>query len=106
MNLTTAVLRLDETTRCRLFVALNAFPVFALLKAITRHFTKPTAKVPCLWSTLTIQNCVGRPFAQHHQTDRCKILACDFLNDVNAIIHRDWRKLVAGAGFEPATFRL
>jgi hypothetical protein len=88
MNLTTAVLRLDETTRCRLFVALNAFPVFALLKAITRHFAKPTAKVPYLWSILTIQNCVGRPFAQHRQTDRCRILLA-ILNDVNAISHRD-----------------
>jgi hypothetical protein len=33
-------------------------------------------------------------------------LAVAVLENVNAISHRDWKRLVAGAGFEPATFRL
>jgi hypothetical protein len=32
--------------------------------------------------------------------------AVGILKNVNAISHRDSKKLVAGAGFEPATFRL
>jgi hypothetical protein len=32
--------------------------------------------------------------------------AFGILKNVNAISHRDSKRLVAGAGFEPATFRL
>jgi hypothetical protein len=106
MSPTTAALRLDERTRGHLFVASTGFPVFALLKATTRHFAKPISKVPCLWSILTNQNCVERPFARHRQTDRCKIFARGSEERKRDNQPAFGEGLVAGAGFEPATFRL
>ena len=73
MSLTSAALLQDETIRGRLFVASNDFPIFALLKAITRRFARQLSKGRVPLSNVIGRCCVVRLFARHDLRDRCKI---------------------------------
>ena len=74
MSLTSAALLQDETVRGRLFVASNGFPVFALLKAITRRFARQLSKGRVPLSNVIGRCCVVRLFARHPRTHRCKVV--------------------------------
>jgi hypothetical protein len=76
MSLTSAELVEDETIRARLFVALNGFPIFAPLKATTRHFAKQVSKDPAPLSNVIDPCCVVGPFARHRRIHQCKTCRC------------------------------
>ena len=78
MSLTRGALLQDETIRGRLFVASNGFPVFALLKAIIRHFARRLSKGRARASIAIPQCCAVPLYARHPQTGRCKIFLRDF----------------------------
>ena len=106
MSLTSAELLEDETIRARLFVALNGFPIFAPLKATTRHFAKQVSKDRAPLSNVIAPCCVVGAFAGHRGIPQCKICLQDFEEHRRGKVPPSGEKLVAGAGFEPATFRL
>src|SRR5207302_1343049 len=64
----------DETIRGRLFVALNGFPVFALLKAIACRFATQSSKDRVPWSNAIGRCCVVRLFALHLLIDQRRII--------------------------------
>ena len=106
MSLKSAELLGDETIRARLFVALNDFPIFAPLKTTTRHFAKQVSKDRAPLSNVIVPCCVVGAFAGHRGIHQRKICLQDFEEHKPDKRLPSDEKLVAGAGFEPATFRL
>ena len=74
MSLMSAAPLQDETIRGRLFVALNGFPVFALLKAIACRFATQSSKDRVPWSNAIGRCCVVRLFARHLRIDQRRIV--------------------------------
>ena len=107
MSLTSAELVEDETIRARLFVALNGFPIFAPLKATTRHFAKQVSRDRALSSNVIHPRCVVDPSLDIAGYANVK-LAAAVLQNVNAISHRDQKDWLRGldlnqrpSGYEP-----
>ena len=76
MSLTSAALLEDETIRARLFVALNGFPIFALLKATSRHFAKQVSKDRVPLSNVIDPCCVVELFARYRRIHQYKTCGC------------------------------
>src|SRR5215472_2471137 len=82
-------------------LALNGFPIFAPLKATTRHIAKQESRDRAPSSKVVNPCCVVESFARHHRIRQCRNLPV--LKNVDAISAcHSAIKLVAGAGFEPA----
>ena len=62
----------------RLFVVSNGFPMFALLKATTRHFAKQVSKGRAPLSNVIVPCCVVGAFAGHRGIHQRKICLQDF----------------------------
>src|SRR5438477_341905 len=95
MSLMSAAPLQDETIRGRLFVALNGFTVFALLKAIACRFATQSSKDSVLFFNAIGRCCVVHLFPTRLSSDLVKF-SLAILDDVNPINHREVKKFGCG----------